>query len=468
MEIQPPLTLASTNSRNTFFPENKLNIYRRQNNIAEPNRLEVANQRRPALTENSTLTSYNEKELIKSAALINRPPQYPFQSRNDLFPDNYQMPYFLDRFNYNVNTLHTLGRPLGSDNIDAPEVVLIDNLMKLKEYQTQGAILRTEAAKKIYEFETEQGANYYLNQIEAQRAALEKRARNIRATQKEIPTLTFRAQIPIGKIDLKGENKIRNTTYYTPNVTTQRTMRQQRIDNVQSLINEGSVIPPEEGVEEEGVEEINEEINEENTIQSNKTNKTNITNKTTDSINDKSISSNLTNPTISTSLSSIQFTPSSLNTTTSEEKPSDFLHQKTTNRLSDSISATSLTDEFIQARTKQQADPKPPSKQPLKKIRGNIDNMVKQIDTGILAKIEQNVAEGTANLTGEERLDKRQRITEQIIEEYKSSIPSGQSQISISSPNPNTRTPLKTHYNKATSPFVTNQTSNLVFDNGLS
>lgn len=239
MEIQPPLTLASTNSRNTFFPENKLNTYRRQNNIAEPNRLEVPNQRRVALTENSIETSYNEKELIKSAALINRPPMYSFQSREDLFPDNYQMPYFLDKFNYNVNTLHTLGRPLGSDNIDAPEVVLIDNLMKLKEYQTQGAVLRTEAAKKLYEFETEQGANYYLNQLETQRAALEKRARNIRATQKEIPTLTFKSQIPMGKIDIKGENKIRNTVYYTPNVTTKRTLRQQRIDGANDLFEQG-------------------------------------------------------------------------------------------------------------------------------------------------------------------------------------------------------------------------------------
>jgi len=219
MEIQPPVSLPNCNARNTLFPSSKLQAYRRQTVINENNRFETSTDRVVASSEDSMKASFKEKEYIKASAAINRPPEYPFQSKKDLYPDNYQMPYFItnDEYNVNENTVLAIGRPLGSGNIDLPEKVLIESLMKLKEYQGQNAILATEYAQNIFKYETEQGANYYLNQIESQRAGLEERARKIRKTQSEIPTLTYKKQLPVGKVELEGEKmKQKKVNYFSP------------------------------------------------------------------------------------------------------------------------------------------------------------------------------------------------------------------------------------------------------------
>ena len=103
----------------------------------ENNRFETSTDRKVASNIASLTTAYKKDEFIKASASINRPPEYPFQSLNDIYPNNHQFPYFIKPSEYNVNpnTILTIGRVLGADNIDLPEKVLIENLMKLKEYQ---------------------------------------------------------------------------------------------------------------------------------------------------------------------------------------------------------------------------------------------------------------------------------------------------------------------------------------------
>lgn len=243
MEIQPPVSLPNCNARNILFTQQKLNDYRRQTVINENNRFETSTDRKVASNIASLTTAYKKDEFIKASASINRPPEYPFQSLNDIYPNNHQFPYFIKPSEYNVNpnTILTIGRVLGADNIDLPEKVLIENLMKLKEYQGVNALLANEAAQNIFKYETEQGANYYTNQIESQRALLEGRAREIRATQKEIPSLTFKKHLPIGNVKLTGEKlKEKAQTYFSPQAQARESFRQQRIRE----FSQNTYIPP--------------------------------------------------------------------------------------------------------------------------------------------------------------------------------------------------------------------------------
>lgn len=181
MEIPRTSSIAQATAYFTGYSEDEqrqqiLNLFP----DAGPNVLIESLDRSQAISESGEITDFLIKDRIEGHRMLQGPLAYPFHSTAEIFNHKFDPLYFdgsEDAPNFNVQE-NLIGRPLGAEPLQDHRLAYVDNLLKLKEYQSSNSALDDDYIKQLYLTNTEKGAQYYFNQLQDLRESMGLHARN--------------------------------------------------------------------------------------------------------------------------------------------------------------------------------------------------------------------------------------------------------------------------------------------------
>jgi hypothetical protein len=237
MEIPPCQSIAEvSNIFNDFSHEKQRQELLSFTPNSYLNKFEDSSDRNVALSNTSERSDFRIDDFIQGSDILNGKLKYPFQSVADIWTSKTDPFYFDGSEDNNVFHLqeNLIGKPLGSDLLQDPNLTFVENLLKLKENQFEENIIDDDYIKNLYTFNVEKGVNYYLNQVQNEHEKLASFVRDekIRKNIERPALLTNYQAYPHG--DFEHPNKFQVGTVYFPsaNPFQQSNARQNKFDRI--------------------------------------------------------------------------------------------------------------------------------------------------------------------------------------------------------------------------------------------
>lgn len=169
MEIPPSSSIAQATAYFTGYSEEEqkrqiLSLFPHSG----PNVLLESTDREQAISFTGEATDFLMADRIEGHRILQGHLMYPFHEQAEIFNHKFDPLYFdgsEDYQNFNVQE-NLIGRPLGANVLQDHRLAFVDNLLKLKEYQSANSALDDDYLKQLYLTNTEKGAQYYFNQLQ--------------------------------------------------------------------------------------------------------------------------------------------------------------------------------------------------------------------------------------------------------------------------------------------------------------
>ena len=237
MEIPPSQTFAEiTNIFNDSSYEQQRQELLNTFPSSYLNKFEDSSDRQVAISSTSEPNDFRTSDFIQGSQMLNGQLKYPFRSVAEIWTSKTDPFYFDGSEDNNIFHLqeNLIGKPLGADLLQDPNLTFVENLLKLKENQGEQNILDDEYIKNLYTFNVEKGVNYYLNQVqnEHEKLATFVRDERIRKSVERPKRQENEIAFPHGVFE--HPNKFQKGKVYFPSANSfqQSNARQKKFDNL--------------------------------------------------------------------------------------------------------------------------------------------------------------------------------------------------------------------------------------------